>query len=140
VLKVRRQEIDEVHAQAGHQYPEECCGILLGTRNGDVCEVHQVRLCANVATDTTRRYEISPVEAVAVQRTARALGLEIIGFYHSHPNHPAVPSQTDVELAAWPDCSYVIASVRDGSVREVRSWVWAGDEFREETIEIVQEQ
>jgi proteasome lid subunit RPN8/RPN11 len=135
VLQLTAHHRQSMREHALSTYPAECCGILFGTRSSDVRILAEVCSCSNIATDTSRRYEISPVEAVSVQRQARAAGLEIIGFYHSHPNHPAVPSQTDAELAAWPDCSYVIVSVHDGTLSDMRSWVWRGDTFTEEAIE-----
>ena len=83
-----------------------------------------------------RRYAIAPSRLLAVQKEARRRGLEVVGYYHSHPDAPPVPSATDLE-AAWPATSYLILSVAASGVREVRSWRLAADtgELEEEEVE-----
>lgn len=88
------------------------------------------RACANVfakegdrAGESARdRYSIAPAELIAVQREARARGLAIVGFYHSHPDHPAKPSARDLAEAYWPECSYVIVSVDAGASKELAAY------------------
>ncbi len=80
--------------------------------------------CRNTRTDSPKdRYEIDPVEVARIQRDARPRGLEIVGFYHSHPDHPANWSPTDLEEAYWLGCSYVITSIESGKERLTRSFV-----------------
>lgn len=110
------------HLEAG--YPNEACGALVGRlAAGDgrheVVEFHAMR---NTVTDRPwDRYNLDPLEQLRVQKDAESRGLEIIGFVHSHPDHPPVPSVFDTEQA-WPFYSYVVASVRQGTLAEARSW------------------
>jgi proteasome lid subunit RPN8/RPN11 len=97
-------------------YPEEGCGILLGRRGQTADEVTHVLACANVDDEPRRRYAIAPEELVAAQRQAREQGLEILGFYHSHPDRPAKPSETDLRRAHWSGCVYLICEVRQGKL------------------------
>ncbi len=108
------------HASAA--YPEECCGALLGHRIDKGRKVVDVVRCRNVHDTPTTRYAIDPAELIALQRKARERDLEIVGFYHSHPDRPSYASRTDLEEAHWLDCSYVIASVENGSIAQVRSF------------------
>jgi proteasome lid subunit RPN8/RPN11 len=93
-------------------YPHECCGILLGKSNETDITVHQIIPAGNTRTDSAHnRYNIAPQELIAAQRQARAQGLDIVGFYHSHPDHPAQYSPTDFAEAHWFHCAYVITEV-----------------------------
>ena len=126
------------HGEEG--YPDEVCGFLLGTQGGGDKVVREVRPVANVWEETDqrrRRFLIEPRDFLQAERDARAAGWEILGFYHSHPDHPAEPSETDRE-AAWPGYSYVIQSVRDHRAAEVRSWVLKDDRsgYDEEAIAV----
>ncbi len=120
------------HAQQA--YPEECCGLLLGLVEPEGNRLVEVRAVqnawdehiatemeANSAIAKTRRYWISPEEMLIVMRDARDRGMDIIGIYHSHPDHPASPSEYDRQLA-WPQYSYVILSIHRDEVRELCSW------------------
>lgn len=115
------------HGEAG--YPDEICGFLLGTQADGEKVVREVVPVDNNWEETgerRRRFLIAPEDFLREERRARAAGWEILGFYHSHPDHPARPSETDRE-AAWPGYSYVIQSVRDGRAAEVHSWRLQGD-------------
>jgi len=96
-----------VVAHAREAAPAECCGLLLGT--GDL--VVAVGRTRNIATDPTRRFEIDPQDHIDVRRDARGRGLAVLGFYHSHPRSPAVPSPTDLAEASYPDHLYLIVSL-----------------------------
>jgi proteasome lid subunit RPN8/RPN11 len=109
----------EIFRHARAEYPNEACGVLLRAAGG---EVIQAVACSNVAALPRSRYQIDPPELIAVQRRARERGLEIAGFYHSHPDAEAEPSATDAAEAYWTGCSYVIAAVRGGDVIELRSF------------------
>ncbi len=110
-------------AHAVAECPNECCGILIGTRGEDFADVAEVHRVANVwPGERTHRFELDARTHVRLQREARERGLEIIGFYHSHPVGSATPSAFDAELA-WPGASYVIVSLRDDQPGEVKSWV-----------------
>ena len=124
------------HGEVG--YPDEVCGFLLGTQASGEKVVREVRPVANVWEETgqrCRRFLIEPRDFVQAERDARAAGWDILGFYHSHPDHPARPSETDRE-AAWPGYSYVIQAVRDRHAAEVHSWLLQADRegYDEETI------
>ena len=125
-----------LHAEEA--YPNECCGVLLGHFDGDINTTTAAIPCANTRQDSPRnRYSIAPIDLVRIQRQARAEGLDIIGFYHSHPDHPAQWSTTDLEEAHWLGCSYAITSVMEGRAEETRSFRLTGEkQFREEKIEI----
>ncbi len=112
-----------MRSHAAADYPHECCGFLVGTPEGD----DRVTLARTVPAANTRddsprnRFEIDPGELVKTDRAARAEGLGVVGFYHSHPDAPAVPSEFDREHA-WPGYCYVIVSVRGGESVEMRNW------------------
>ena len=111
------------HALAA--YPEECCGILLGRDNS----VRQVVPAQNAADPPARRrtYALNPREILRLDREARAKNLEIIGYYHSHPDHPAVPSETDRALA-WEGLLYVIVPTTAAGSGEPRVWRFGSTE------------
>src|SRR5438128_12560860 len=103
-------------------YPNEACGALLGRDNDGDHDVVEFRGMRNTITDRPwDRYALDPLEQLRVQKDAELRGLEIIGFAHSHPDHPPVPSRVDGDHA-WSFYSYVVASVQKGSLREARSW------------------
>jgi proteasome lid subunit RPN8/RPN11 len=121
------------HALA--DYPGECCGILLGTRDDQIRRVSQVIPCRNVHVSPATRYAIDPAELISIQRRAREQQLEIVGFYHSHPDHPPTFSETDLKEANWAGCSYVILSVRPQQVEAVRSYLLSIEGDRRTFIE-----
>ncbi|HEX8853308.1 MAG TPA: M67 family metallopeptidase [Pyrinomonadaceae bacterium] len=139
MLRLGREHEDEIRRHGEQEYPHECCGLLLGRVETDgskrVAEVYAV---SNAREEEARhnRSLILPGEYLRGERHARARGLDVLGNYHSHPNHPAVPSQFDLEHA-WPTWSYVIVSVREGSAAELRSWEMVSDRsrFEEERVE-----
>ena len=132
------EQRDAVARHGEEGYPDEVCGFLLGTRVDGDKVVREVRPVANRWEETEqrrRRFLIGPEDFLKAERDARAAGWEILGFYHTHPDHPARPSETDRE-AAWPGYSYVIQSVRDRRADEVHSWVLQDDRagYDEESI------
>jgi proteasome lid subunit RPN8/RPN11 len=103
---------DDLRAHGEETYPNECCGILLGKATPNALEVEALVRAGNTRTDSAHnRYHIAPQELIAAQRQARNAGLDIVGFYHSHPDHPAQWSQTDFAEAHWFGCTYVITAV-----------------------------
>lgn len=113
-------------------YPHECCGALVG-RGGRV--VATVRLPNTTEEGPRRRFLVRPSDYLLAEQQASALGGELLGFYHSHPDHPARPSQYDLDHA-WPTFAYVIVSVASGSARDVTVW-WLKDDrstFEEGTV------
>ncbi|HSE49464.1 MAG TPA: M67 family metallopeptidase [Terriglobales bacterium] len=134
MLKLPAALAAELRAQGQRAYPEECCGVLLGRARGDTREVVEARACANARAGTRDRYAIAPGELIAAQRAARERGLELLGFYHSHPDHPPEPSATDRVEAYWEGSSYVIVSVTRGQADDLRSFVLRGGRFEAESV------
>ena len=125
---------ESLNAFALQGYPRETCGLLLGVRMGDEHAVTEVRRARNLNVERAEdRYELDPDDFLAADREARAGGLDIVGIWHSHPDHPARPSATDRD-GAWPGWSYVIVSVGREGVGEIRSWRLNGGDFEEEKI------
>jgi proteasome lid subunit RPN8/RPN11 len=112
----------QIRKHGEQTYPHECCGVLLG-RAGETNEVVQAVEAGNTRTDSAHnRYHISPVELIKIQRVGRQSGLDIVGFYHSHPDHPAQWSPTDFAEAHWLGCSYVITAVDEGRASVTNSF------------------
>lgn len=133
-------DLEAIRRHGEDTYPHECCGLLLGTldqRTDPAAKiVSAIERLDNEREDSRHnRFLISPETFLRADRAARARSLEILGFYHSHPDHPAVPSEFDRENA-WPFYSYIIVSVANGASRELNSWVLAGDRgrFEPETL------
>ena len=127
MLKIGIAEYDDLRSHGEEAYPNESCGILLGIFSGDARVVQAAIRCPNMVGDSPHnRYAIDPVELVRAQRDARERGLEIVGFYHSHPDHPPQWSSTDLEEAHWIGCSYIITSVTDGRAGLTASFVLVG--------------
>lgn len=116
---------------------EECCGFLFGYDRLKDRIVTETMVAQNVAEDNKdRRFEISPKEYLNAERYADKNDLKLLGFYHSHLNHPALPSESD-RLAAYPDLSYVIVSVTNRKFEDIRSWrLNTSGRFEEEIIDI----
>jgi proteasome lid subunit RPN8/RPN11 len=123
------------HGEAG--YPEEICGFLLGRIQDGTNVVTAIERVDNEQdANRERRYLIPPDAFRAAQRTATEQGLDIVGIYHSHPDHPAQPSATDLEQATFSGYTYAIVSVEDGTARNITAWQLAPDRsrFTEEPI------
>ena len=117
-------------------YPEECCGALLGRFVDGVPTVELVRPIANVREDARgRRFLVDPHDYLQVEQEADRRALAVLGFYHSHPDHPAAPSDFD-RKHAWPNLHYLIVAVDAGAPRELTSWLLSEDRsiMREEPI------
>ena len=111
-LKISQQLYDQLRAHGEETYPHECCGILLGKSSDSSISVQQILRAGNTRTDSAHnRYNIAPQELIQAQREGRKHGLDIVGFYHSHPDHPAQWSPTDFAEAHWFGCAYVITAV-----------------------------
>lgn len=122
----------EDHARAG--YPFETCGLIVGRQNGGCAEATRVVGARNLNRErATDRFELDPRDFLAADSEARAAGLDIVGIWHSHPDHPARPSAIDLEQA-WEGWSYVIVSVARDAARDTRAWRLAGGRFEEEPI------
>lgn len=127
MLTIRQSELDALRHHGEETYPHECCGVMLGRVEGDQRVVEAVLRAGNTRVDSPHnRYNIEPRELVRIQRQARERGLDIVGFYHSHPDHPARWSQTDLAEAHWVGCSYVITSVENGRASVTNSFALEG--------------
>jgi proteasome lid subunit RPN8/RPN11 len=116
-----------IRAHGEETYPHECCGVLLGRSTPEGWHVTAAVRAANTRTDSAHnRYNIAPLELVRIQRDAALEGLDIAGFYHSHPDHPAQWSQTDFAEAHWIGCAYVITEVSQGRAAQTNSFLLAG--------------
>jgi proteasome lid subunit RPN8/RPN11 len=122
-LTCRPEVLAAAIAHARDASPAECCGILLG-RDNEIVEAVRVR---NLA-DSPTRYLLDPAGHLAAQRDGRARGVDVLGFYHSHPHSPAVPSETDIAEAAYPGYLYLIVSLEQGRP-EARLFRWDGSRF-----------
>lgn len=139
MLRFRKAEYDEIRRHGEETYPHECCGVLVGNAEVDVRQVHAAVRCGNTRTDSpNNRYSIDPRELIRAQREAHEQGFDIVGFYHSHPDHPAQWSQTDFAEAHWIGCSYVITSVEHRKATVTNSFALTGT--TEEDKQLVDEE
>ncbi len=141
-LRLRAQETEQIYAHLSRAYPEEGCGVLLGRDRGDAREVARAVPIQNRREDSKHnRYLIAPEQFRAAEREARDAELDVVGFFHSHPDHPARPSSFDLEHA-WPFYSYMIVSVERGQATDMRAWRLAEDRsgFEPETLEVLSEE
>jgi len=124
---------DAINAHGRETYPNECCGAMYGA-DGHVTAV--IALANTTEEGPRRRFRVSDRDYMAVEKKAREMGAALLGFYHSHPDHPARPSQYDLDHAL-PNMSYVIVSVTAGAPGDLRSWVLRDDrsQFDEEPVE-----
>ena len=126
-LHITYTDYEALRAHGEETYPNECCGVLLGKTDSEGNHVRQIVRAGNTRTDSAHnRYNIAPQELVKIQRQARTLSLDIVGFYHSHPDHPAQWSPTDFAEAHWIGCSYVITSVEKGRAAQTNSFALTG--------------
>ena len=128
VLKISEPVYRQLRGHGEETYPHECCGVLLGSFEDDGTRVvTSTARAGNTRTDSAHnRYNIDPKELVRIQREGRERGEDIIGFYHSHPDHPAKWSKTDFAEAHWIGCSYVITSVEKGKAAITNSFELTG--------------
>jgi proteasome lid subunit RPN8/RPN11 len=163
VLIISSEAVSTISGHGTEGYPFEICGFLVGLTTEAGREVREAWPVRNAweadpearaemlkgveasggtagsdrweSASEARRFLVSPRDTMLSMKRARGAGLDLVGVYHTHPNHPAVPSDFDRD-AAWPDWSYVIVSVRDGQVADFRSWalVEDGSRFEEEPV------
>lgn len=146
MLKLPQFVFEELRHHGEETYPHECCGVLLGTLDADRDQraVSMAIRCGNTRTDSAHnRYHIDPKELIAAQKLARQRGEDIVGFYHSHPDHPAHWSPTDLAEAHWIGCSYVITAVAQGKAAQTNSFLLAGHteddkHFQDEPVQVAE--
>lgn len=143
MLRFSRKDYDAIRLHGEETYPHECCGILLGKIDDDgVRIVTSTSRATNTRTDSPQnRYNIDPRDQIRIQREARERGEDVIGYYHSHPDHPPRWSSTDLAEAHWPGLSYVITSVERGKAVTTNSFELDGyddnRQFVDEEISIL---
>ena len=128
--------MEAIEAHGAEGYPDEICGVMLGTLADRV--VTEVRRARNIIVERSRdRYEIDPRDHIRIQREADAKGMDIVGYYHSHPDHPAQASRFDTERA-WAGYVYLIVAVHGGKPVDANAFVadQDGGPFRSEALEI----
>jgi proteasome lid subunit RPN8/RPN11 len=133
-VKIERSAMEAIEAHGAEGYPDEICGLMLGTDR----VVTEVRRARNIIVERSRdRYEIDPLDQIRIQREADAAGLDIVGYYHSHPDHPAQASRFDTERA-WAGYVYVIVSIEQGKPVDANAFVADedGGPFHAEPLEI----
>ncbi|WP_341528968.1 M67 family metallopeptidase [Nostoc sp. UHCC 0302] len=135
MIRLNEEHLQAIRTHAESTYPEECCGIILGylasegktvvevmpTENAWNTEIADDFLGDRTAESKKRQYAIAPLVMLQAQKAARVRSLNIIGIFHSHPDHPAIPSECD-RIYAWQGYSYIIVSVQNGKARELKSW------------------
>jgi proteasome lid subunit RPN8/RPN11 len=129
MIQINDKQLNDITAHAERDYPYECCGLLLGKfSNGNTKVACEAFLISNAREEVAkrRRFLITPEELLRGQRYAAQKELDVVGFYHSHPDHPAAPSEYDREHA-WPAFSYIIVSVQKGQARDLNSWMLRPD-------------
>ena len=141
-LRIKSAVHEAIRVHGEETYPHECCGALLGRFVDGGWAVEDSVRAGNTRTDSAHnRYNIAPVELVKIEREARGRGLDIAGFYHSHPDHPAMWSATDFAEAHWIGCAYVITAVSQGKATVTNSFLLAGTteedkRFEQQAIEV----
>ncbi len=133
--------LEEIRRHGAVAYPAECCGAMVGRGGGtDAKDVVRLWAAVNRRTDDPHRYLIAPNDLRRLEREVQAEGLEIVGYYHSHPDHPAEPSAYDA-AHAWPWYSYLIVRVEQGQPREAASYTLDPDRplLHSEPLEVLSE-
>jgi proteasome lid subunit RPN8/RPN11 len=140
-LRLSGALLEQIRRHGEAAYPAECCGAMLGIPDPEgLKDVVRLSPAVNRRTDDPHRYLIAPEDLRRLEAEARAEGLEIVGYYHSHPDHPARPSAFDTEHA-WPWYSYLIVRVNRGSAAEAASWVLDDERplMHPESLEVLSE-
>ena len=131
MITLNEQLLGEIREHGVRDYPYECCGLLLGRFAEEGKVVQETYPISNAREESAKRnrFLIEPVELMRGERYARERNLEVVGFYHSHPDSPARPSQYDLEHA-WPTYSYIIVSTSAGQANDLFSWEQEPDRSR----------
>jgi proteasome lid subunit RPN8/RPN11 len=139
LIKIDNDNLSAIRSHGEQDYPYECCGLLIGRFDADgtkaVVETYPI---SNAREESAKRnrFLIEPAELMQGERYAASKKLEVVGFYHSHPESPAVPSQYDLEHA-WPTYSYIIVSVRNQKAGDLFSWEQEPDRSKFESERMI---
>lgn len=140
MITINTQQAFEIRQHGERDYPFECCGLMLGRFDGSgpkiMIEAYPI---SNAREEEAKRnrFLIRPDELMRGEKYAREKGLDVIGFYHSHPDDRAVPSKYDLDHA-WPTYSYIVVAVTKGQATDLRSWEMESDRSRFNEEEIVE--
>ncbi len=139
-LEISQQLLDDIHTHGEDAYPGEGAGFMLGNASGDLRVVRVILKLPNAREESARhnRYLLTPQDMLRSEQEAAKLGLDVIGVFHSHPDHPNQPSEFDRDWA-MPWFSYIITSVKNGEAAGSRSWRLTDDResFKEEEIKVI---
>lgn len=141
MLRIGKRALEEIEAHMEETYPNECCGLIIGSVSGGDRRAVRSWRCGNLNTErAVDRYELDPRDMLRAERDLEGSDEDIIGIYHSHPDHPSRPSGFDRDHA-WGGWSYVIGSVMGGRVASLQSWVLdeGAKRFDEEPVEVEEE-
>ena len=138
MVEIKQDILQKILDHARESYPHECCGILIGLMSEKKRIMDAVRAENTNKERASDRYEMNPDELLKIEREARGAGLEVVGVYHSHPDHPSRPSEFDRQRG-WPEYSYIIVAVKGGTETEARSWTFIEEDepFGEEELKVV---
>lgn len=139
MIRLTPQHRHQIAAHGERDYPHECCGLMLGAfAGGSLKTIAEIYPISNAREEAAKRnrFLITPEEFMEGEQYAQQNGLDVVGFYHSHPDHPAVPSGYDLDHA-WPRYSYIVVAVKAGTAGDIRSWEMEPDrsKFTEEEIQ-----
>ena len=140
MIAINEEQLAQMRAHGEQDYPYECCGLMLGKLEGGRKTVLETYAISNAREEAAKRnrFLIRPEELMRGEKYAREQGFDVVGFYHSHPDDVAVPSQYDLEHA-WPTYSYIVMSVEQARAVDLRSWEMESDRSRFNEEEIVSE-
>jgi proteasome lid subunit RPN8/RPN11 len=140
MITIANEQLNEIRDHGVRDHPYECCGLLLGRFTAEGKFVQETYPISNAREESAKRnrFLITPEELMRGERYARGRDLEVVGFYHSHPDCPAVPSQYDLEHA-WPTYSYIIVSTTADEAKDLFSWEQEADrsKFNPEEIRVI---
>ena len=126
-IKLSKLVIEEIQAHGREAYPAEACGVFLGTMEAEAFQVRRiVRMDNYRKSETNYEFVIEPEALLRVMKEARKENLDIVGFYHSHPDHPAKPSEKDKKWGGetWPGVAHLILAVAKGEPGNMGAWVF----------------
>ena len=136
-MKIATAALEAIRAHGAEGYPHEICGVLVGPRGSHTAT--EAKRARNIIVERARdRYEIDPRDHIRIQREADTDGQDIVGYYHSHPDHPAQASRFDAERS-WAGYVYLIVSVREGQPEDANAFVAEqdGGPFRAEPVDVI---
>ena len=134
VVKIKKRFNNKLIEICEEGFPNEVCGVLIGKKDKEIFTINDYYVCENLNKErSVDRYELNPIDYIKAENHAKKITSSIIGIYHSHPNHPAIASETD-KMFAWPDMAYLIYSIYDSKFKNLISWQI--DESKDKFVEI----